>query len=1354
MTDASPAAPRTGATPLALDIPAVLTGPDMVVRWAAGERLHHLFEARVDAAGDGDGLSPLAVDGPSGQLNFRELDERANRLARYLLARGVRSGDRVALLFDRTAESYVAWLAVLKAHAAYVPLDPAFPPDRIAYILSDAEVTLVLTRSTWAAGLETRGIACVDVDSEASAIALMEPRRIGFDDVGEPTSELAYIIYTSGSTGRPKGVPIDHAAICNFVRVAAETYGYRAGDRVYQGLTLAFDFAVEEVLVPLVAGATLIPPGDGLPLVGDCLAAFLREHDVTAMCCVPTVLATIADPLPRLRLLILSGEACPANLAARWHAPERLIFNAYGPTETTVTCTVAVVEPERALTIGRPLATYAVVILAPGETRALPAGEVGEIAVGGIGVAAGYLNRPEQTARAFVEDILDLPGNLSGRIYRTGDMGRITDAGELEYLGRIDTQVKVRGYRIEVTEIESVMLDFPAVAQAVVKTVDTANGPELVAYYTRTDDAAVSEEAMALWLREKLPAFMTPAYFQRLDEMPLLPSGKADRKALPEPDLTRVRLRTHPFEPPADDLEATVAAVVGEVLGLDEVSATDHLLSDLGANSLSLARITARLRERAGVHQLGLRAVYTAPTVRGLAAAIRAHEETATPAAEARPIHRPSDLAWFGSAAAQAAISFLMLLLGSAVLIESLRFQFAATSLADAYGRALLVGTLVFAGTALLPIAAKWLLIGRFKPTTFEVWGWRYLRFWFVKSLMTANPMVLFAGSPLYNAYLKALGARVSWTAVLLSARPPTATDLVTIGDHAVVTAQAVIPGYRAEGNRITLDALAIGANAYVGEGSIVEIDTVIEDGAQLGHASTAQQGQRLKAGKSYHGTPAVETTTQFRRVPTQSISMLRRLIYPMAQLLLAIVVFAPAAFLTAYALGHGLTHVVEPNVPAEAIRPRTILSHIEIIIAGTVAALLVSLVVGLALLIAIPRLLRPCIRPGKIYPLFGVTYFVAKWMRSASNSRFFNQLFGDSSFVLPYLAKVGYRFPNPVNTGSNFGIVQTHDHPFLCTFGRGTMVADALFMTNMETSSTHFRVSPTRLGTCSFIGNYVYMLPDAKLGDNVLLGNKLMVPIDGEVRSNVGLLGSPPIEIPRQGTDHGGLDPAEVEALRAERLPHKDRSNLRTMLFFLMTRWSIAVASLAVLPLVGRAFGGWSPLALACAAFCALVTGLALYMFVDWLSRGRKPLQPRTCSIYDPYFWTHERHWKVGAYEVVGVLNGTPFKSWAWRALGVKIGRKVFDAGAGMSEKTLVEIGDYCTLDERSYLQCHGLEDGAFKSDRIVVGAGCSLGALAFVHYGADIGDGAKVEANAFVMKGQRVLPGAQWAGNPAGQV
>ena len=309
----------------------------------------------------------IAVDAGDVVLTYTQLDERANQLARHLLVCGARPGDRIALLFDQPWRAYVAMLAVLKIHAAYVPLDPGFPPDRLQYIVEDANVAMVLSLSHLRDLLPEVAAVTVCLDDVQAQIDAEDSSRLGSADHGGTEDELAYIIYTSGSTGRPKGVAVEQASICNFVRVASDIYGIESTDRVYQGMTIAFDFSVEEIWVAWMVGATLVPKPGRSSMLGAELAEYLQEKRITALCCVPTLLATLDEDLPGLRFLLVSGEACPKDLVMRWHRPGRRFLNVYGPTEATVTATWSVLDPDLPVSLGVPLPTYTAVIVDPAE---------------------------------------------------------------------------------------------------------------------------------------------------------------------------------------------------------------------------------------------------------------------------------------------------------------------------------------------------------------------------------------------------------------------------------------------------------------------------------------------------------------------------------------------------------------------------------------------------------------------------------------------------------------------------------------------------------------------------------------------------------------------------------------------------------------------------------------------------------------------------------------------------------------------------------------------------------------------------------------------------------------------------
>ncbi|MFJ8469693.1 non-ribosomal peptide synthetase [Streptomyces swartbergensis] len=559
--------------------------------------------------------APAVTDGRS-TWSYAELARRAGRLAAHLDASGAGPERTVALVLPRSMELIAAELAVALTGAAFLPVDPDYPAERRALMLADAAPAVVLD----------------DLDRVR---ALMEGQEGETDPVPSRTlpDHAAYVIFTSGSTGTPKGVTVTHRGIAGFAAAAAERYAVGPGDRVLQFSSPSFDASVLELCVSVLSGALLVIPPNG-PWLGDELAAVLDEHRISHALIPPAALATLPDPadiggLPSLRTLIVGAEACPATLVDRW-APGRRMINSYGPTEATIvaTWTGPLTAGTGTPAIGGPLpGTEAHVLDA--ALRPVPPGTEGELYVGGDGLARGYLNRPGLTATRFVAHPSGPPG---ARLYRTGDRVRRRADGELEFLGRADRQVKVRGFRIEPGEIEAALIRDPEIREAVVVVRDEepARG-RLIGYVTPADPARRPAPArLRTALTAALPAHMVPSAVVVLDALPLTPQHKIDLRALPAPGGAPAEQHV---EPRTDD-ERTLAAIWADVLGVDTVGVTDDFL-DLGGDSILAARILTRIREAFGA-RLTLRDVFTARTIGALAPL------TADPSAAAPPEPIPS----------------------------------------------------------------------------------------------------------------------------------------------------------------------------------------------------------------------------------------------------------------------------------------------------------------------------------------------------------------------------------------------------------------------------------------------------------------------------------------------------------------------------------------------------------------------------------------------------------------------------------------------------------------------------------------------------------------------------------------
>ncbi|MFB7613702.1 non-ribosomal peptide synthase/polyketide synthase, partial [Kitasatospora sp. NPDC056181] len=574
----------------------LLAGADDTAREVRERDVPAMFAARVAAAPEDIAL--VSVDRI--ELTYRQLDVMANRFAHSLIARGVRPEQLVAVALPRSVEWVVAVLGTLKAGAAYLPVDPAYPQSRIDLMLADASPVVVVDDP--AAVRETDGFPAGD-----PAVAL---------DARHP----AYVIYTSGSTGRPKGVVVGHGGVASLVATQVERLAVGPGSRVLQFASPSFDASFWDLCSALLTGATLVLAPAEAPLE----ALTDDGLGITHVILPPSALGALGDAEPAAATLVVGGEACPPELVARW-APGRRMVNAYGPTETTVAATMSdpLVPGPGVPPIGRPVANTRVYVLDEG-LRPVPPGVPGQLYVAGAGLARGYLNRPGLTAGRFVACPF---GPAGARMYRTGDLVRRLADGQLEFVGRADEQVKVRGFRVEPGEVEAALAEHPAVARAAV----VAKDDRLIGYVVPCRDTAPTPAQLRGHLLGRLPEYLVPAVFAVLEALPLTPSGKLDRHALPVPDLTGNG--TAGGRTPRTPQEQLLAELFAEVLGVTEVGADDSFF-DLGGHSLLATRLVARVRTVLGV-EVGLRALFEAPTVAGLAALL-AGAGQARPALAAR----------------------------------------------------------------------------------------------------------------------------------------------------------------------------------------------------------------------------------------------------------------------------------------------------------------------------------------------------------------------------------------------------------------------------------------------------------------------------------------------------------------------------------------------------------------------------------------------------------------------------------------------------------------------------------------------------------------------------------------------
>ncbi len=1292
------------------------------------EVLHHLFETQAEKRPE----APAVLDGAQ-TITYARLEAHANRIARWLRHRGLGRGHRAALLLPRSWETYAALLGILKSGGAYVPIDPSCPAKRTAFILKNAGVkALLTTRELGSPHLDFEG-ALFRLDAEAAEIAIEDPTPLPFDERSARPEDLAYIIYTSGSTGRPKGVMIEHRSARHLVEAEGEIFSVHPADRVYQGFSLAFDASVEEIWLAFRAGGALVPAMPERAWAGPDLARHLTDSRVTVLSCVPTLLSMIEGELPTVRLLILGGETCPDHLVERWARPGLRLVNTYGPTEATVIATYADLHPGSPVTIGRPVPGYQIHLLDE-ALRPVGAGERGEICIGGPGVARGYVALPEEERERFLSVPIVGAETPSLRVYRTGDLGRVNEGGDLEFLGRADGQVQVRGFRVELAEIESALLQDENVrAAACALREDVPGLPRLVAYVVARDGVPVNRRRLHARLRVQLPAYMVPALIEPLDDLPCLPSGKLDRSSLPPPRAASSPSR----QGPRTATERRLASLWKTFFHPQPVGVEDDFFMDLGGHSLLAARMVSELRKETRFARVSLGDLYEHPTLSDLAATLdrqalppapRAQPSRAEPAPQASPTfagwaQAPGLYAAFGFRALQWVTPYLVYF----ILAES---HSTWVSVAWALGSAVAVFPVLLG----LAIAAKWCLLGRIRAGVHPLWGPFYLRWWTMRTLVEAIPLDYLAGTPLLPWVYRALGARIG-PDVHLATHHLAAFDLIAIGEGSSIDEGASILGSVVEGGALRLGPVRIGRNSFIGTLSVLQPDTGLGDGARLEDLSLLPAGGRVPDGETWAGSPARPAQTPDPRPPAPVPNRLRKAALTLQYA--GLVALLPLLVLGALAPGTALLIQMErtshPFLYLAAI-PWVGASFVLLLTGGTV--LLKWLLVGR-------------VRPG-LYPLHG-GFYVRNWavdQTMALSLDLIGPIYA-TLYVTPWYRALGARVGKAVELSTAMSTT-----PDLLDIGDECTIADEVSLGAAHIEGGWMRLAPTRLGRRAFLGNSAILPAGYELGDGSLVGVLSLTPkVPDSLEPQASWLGSPPVRLPRRQPSEGF---SEERTFRPSPKLRRTRGAFELLRLtlppsgFILVTASVLVASLSILENAG-ALAMMLALPLIFAAACAVV--MAGVVAAKWTLMGR--FRPFSVPLWTPFVWRLEL---INAlYEFLATplllepLQGTPLLPWCLRGLGARIGRGAYIHTTGFLEFDLVHLGDDVALNEDCILQTHLFEDRVLKASRLRIEDRCSVGATSVVLYDSVMEAGARLDALSLLMKGEALQAGTAWMGIPA---
>lgn len=1311
---------------------AILHGPKMT-DLIKDECLFELFEQTVSNFPDNQAI----IFGEE-SISYSELNEMANQIAYMLRDKGVEAEDRVAIFMPKCIMCYAAILGTMKAGACYIPLDPGYPEERVRYIVEDSGAKYILGID----GMDNMPFLGNSIIVSIDLIKDYPKGNLPRKETGVTRNSLAYIIYTSGSTGRPKGVMIEHKSACNLVRASQEIYKATPDDRVYQGFTLAFDASVEELWLAFFNGGALVPQTDDMKKAGPDLFKILRKYGVSIISCVPTLLSMIDDDIPSLRLLILGGEACPESVAIRFNKQGRRILNTYGPTEATVIATWSEMKPGEKVTIGKPLPNYSIYVVKENGELA-KTGEQGELLIGGIGLARGYIGRPDLNEEKFIKNSFNI-GDTHGidRLYRSGDLVSMDEAGNIEFHGRIDDQVKIRGYRVELSEIENVANSFEDVKSSVVKVNKFQDSTEALCLYVVAKDKekGIDTEKLFALLKERLAAYMIPPHFMILEEIPMLPSGKADRKQLPLPTGENM-LSNREIVEASNEEQKIIAHIIKQVFKLENVSIKDHFFNDLGGHSLYAAQVVSSLRKERGFQGLTISDLYEAPTIEALAKKFMGTEKE-RPNTTAKQRKEESKFKETSSRAHKICGIFQGLSIFMVTLMVCVPIGYVVYNIFNGNFKAkevllslFIIGLLYIPVTIGLSIISKWLLIGKFKEGRYPLWGTYYFRWWLARLFQRMCPEHLLSGTPLMPMYLRLMGAKVGENCYI-GTHEFGAFDIISIGNDSSIAQDCQLLGYSVFDGYINFGRISIGNDCYIGTHSSLSINSTMEDGAMLKEQSMVAPNQTIKAGQFWAGSPAKLSsldTDVYNLIKSPSkVSKLKKTVYTIIHTivleffgLLSVLFFTQGFIFGAFLRRIPTWVLLASPLTASAIVLMTIME-----------------------IIAIKKLFMNKIKPG-IYSIYSM-YYVRKWI--ADNVTYISlQLLHTlyaTLYTIPFLKALGAKIGKDVEIST-----VTHISPELFEVGDGSFFADASMAGTPKVHNNNVIYEKVKVGSRTFIGNSALVPINADIGDDCLIGVMSVPPNTNKTENGTSWLGTPAMYLHRRDVNS---DFSSEETYKPTKTLYLKRLIIEFIRVILPTNIyvlaSYALANIFHDICVGFYF--WASvilMALVMAAFEGVLILFVVLLKFSLVGTYRPSINP----LWSNYVWKTE--FVTGIYDsmlgdhILTPLTGTPILPLIMRLFGCRIGKKVFLDTIFISEFDLVKIGREAAVNYNSTMQTHLFEDRVLKMDYLVIGNRASVGNGSVVLYDTYMEEGAVLGSSSLLMKGETLEAYTHWHGNPS---
>ena len=1203
-------------------------------------RLNEIFEYFVDK----NPLAP-AIISDSIYLNYLEVEAHSNKLARLLKKNGIGPGSLVGIYFHRSEKPIISILGILKAGAAYVPIDSTYPVDRINYILDYANISILLTEEGLQDNIDKNFPGKILSYNNYSLFDNFDPKRILRDEIKADNNDLSYVLFTSGTTGRPKGIATEHRNVARFSEAFNKICEITPEDRIYQGFSLAFDGSVEEMWMALASGASLVVGKQEYSRLGDETADYMNKHQVTVFSTVPTFLNLIKKELINNRLLIVSGEPCPPFLVNLWSTNKRKMLNVYGPTETTVNTTVKECFPNQKVTIGKAIPGYETYILDENMKKTQP-GVAGELYIGGIGVAREYYNAPDLTEKAFVSNPFDQNGT-SLRLYKTGDLVKEVD-GEIHFITRIDTQVKIRGFRIELSEIEEVLQECSQIESAILN-VYKHDGQKMLAAYVVPSVESDQFDSLPILshLKKRLPVYMIPSSLDLLSELPTLASGKADRKNLPDPKTPLID-NQRIIIPPENKIQENLLCCWKKILRNETISIQDDFFLNLRGASLGAVTMVSELRDSFG-YQLSIRDIYNHPTIEKLSQKIadisQSNEEKCykkqTKSAKKVFLSIP---VWerYASSALQF-ISLIMIYLSVTIPATFAVWGFLKV-LDNTISLELFIGvgvtTLLFGYPAilLLSIILKWIIIGRFKAGSYPLWGLYYYRWWIVSKIQKMSFRQGIEGTPLINIYYKLMGAKVG-NNTIIDTSMCSIYDLVQIGDNASIGTDSQIMGYRIENGMLIIGTTKIGDNCYIGNHCHIGINSEMKDNSVLDNLSALPENITLQKNKHYNGSPAQEITgldfSDFEKAKKiKNRPFLMGVIHLFGLFLLGItfVIISPPSISSTL-----LAYYYEG--PLVAIGVAFFWSFFGVIFFGLLVA-------------GIKALWLNQTRQG-IYSINSFYYFRKKIMDIFFNasSAALHTLY--TTIYLPaWLRLLGTKIGKmaEISTISNMT-------PDLTTIENESFLADGSMVGGNRFYKGFVQFDPIKIGKRSFVGNNA-MLPSGKeLGDNCLLGVLSVPPnsLEKKVPDQTEWLGSPSFRLPHRN---------KITYFNKEEIftPTKKLYVQRYIIDALRIMIPNFILILSASLYFGFTIHACENYGLFSSLFIVPIFSFILSMIVALSVVLLKKMvmgefKPVIKPLWSLYIWFNEL--VNGAYETIGApmlspMLGTPFYNWYFRLMGL----------------------------------------------------------------------------------------------------